>query len=1198
MSFVSRRSTQPAIAYVRHGFLNGFLLMVTAVLLTGCGSPSKKEAPTAIQGVLDLSQWDFKQEGLIHLDGEWEFYWKQLLNADGVDPETPLSLDGFIKVPGIWNNFVKDGKKLGSNGFATYRLQVRLKEADQVYAFKTQDMGTAYQLWINGQPITSSGTVGKNKETAKAGVLRRVVTFRSQSNEMTLLLQISNFSYRKGGFWNTIHFGTEEQILLERDQQIAFDLFLMGSLLIMALYHLGLYVLRKKEVSTLYFGLFCLLTSIRTIVTEEHAASLFFPDLGYSLFTRTEYLTFYLGLPVFVLFIKALFTAECSFKFTRLSLGLGILYSLIVVLTPPDVYTHTLSSYQIISILSCIYLIYVLILARIRKREGATSFIAGFLIFFVTGVNDILNTQNLIYTGFWGSFGLFIFTFSQSFVLSLRFSKAFSMVEDLSENLEEKISLRTQELQESLQQTHLKEQELSRVNDIVQSVNSTLDLEDVIDFVTKGLNDLFKFDALAILIADETKENLHTHNVYGEVITEQHLRQYRSMPLSISKQDSLNTYVFRTRNPIYLEDIHCEMEMLPTDRTYYEILPFVSMLLLPLVVLDEVIGCLNFFGVSRPFNLIESDVDKIQNYVTHISTAICNSQMLDAIRSKELEAVYTNQLMQKANSTLDLEEVILVAKNAIRAIFEFDQTGILLVRDDFQALEVYKVYGTGVREEQRARLQNMRLPFQKDQSLFSEVVSKDEPVYFPCVTSEMFSKMSSMDQEFHEILKGKGYLLYPIKVQNKVLGVICFGNSKSALSLTKNNIETIHHYVIAIAGALHNAKLFETIQKSQQEIQFQQEQLSSLNSKLAKYLSPQLYHALFEGKKEVTLESARKQLTIFFAAIKGFTEATDHLETEVITELLNEYLHEMSEIVLAHGGTIDKYIGETIMGFFGDPETRGEREDSIACVKMAVNMREKMLELQKRWESKGLEELLNIRMGINSGYCTIGNFGTENRLEYTIMGSHVNLTKLFQYRADPGQILISQQVYLLVKEAFICEETEKLHAAGIAEPIPAYQVKGCQGAVAEQIQKSAKTTAGISLSLDLPKLSSLDAEDAAVWLERAIQDLQNVMYIEHLIEAHELKQSSSFSGLTLSLDFQELLKSRNHEDVLTWLEGVEKELQKVTVHQHLSQTTKGSLSQTQSVGYRLSINPSQLSLSDTQTAAQWLKEAIALLQES
>ena len=150
--------------------------------------------------------------------------------------------------------------------------------------------------------------------------------------------------------------------------------------------------------------------------------------------------------------------------------------------------------------------------------------------------------------------------------------------------------------------------------------------------------------------------------------------------------------------------------------------------------------------------------------------------------------------------------------------------------------------------------------------------------------------------------------------------------------------------------------------------------LASLSVKISRYLSPQVYSSIFSGHKDVVIHTERKKLTIFFSDIKDFTATTERLQPEQVTELLNEYFTEMSDIALKHGGTIDKFIGDAILIFFGDPETKGDAEDAKACLRMAIEMRHRLAELNAKWRNAGFEHPFSVRMGINTGYCNVGNF--------------------------------------------------------------------------------------------------------------------------------------------------------------------------------------------------------------------------------
>ncbi len=167
------------------------------------------------------------------------------------------------------------------------------------------------------------------------------------------------------------------------------------------------------------------------------------------------------------------------------------------------------------------------------------------------------------------------------------------------------------------------------------------------------------------------------------------------------------------------------------------------------------------------------------------------------------------------------------------------------------------------------------------------------------------------------------------------------------------------------------------IQTMNRELESTNDFLATLSMKISRYISPQVYRSIFSGQKDVTIHTERKKLTIFFSDIQDFTATTERLQPEQITELLNEYFTEMSAIAMQHGGTIDKFIGDAMLIFFGDPETKGERADAQACLRMAWEMQRRLVQLNAKWRAAGIEHPFKTRIGINSGYCNVGNFGSS-----------------------------------------------------------------------------------------------------------------------------------------------------------------------------------------------------------------------------
>jgi len=238
----------------------------------------------------------------------------------------------------------------------------------------------------------------------------------------------------------------------------------------------------------------------------------------------------------------------------------------------------------------------------------------------------------------------------------------------------------------------------------------------------------------------------------------------------------------------------------------------------------------------------------------------------------------------------------------------------------------------------------------------------------------------------------------------------------------------------------------------------------------------------------VKLESYRKKLTIFFSDIKDFTRTTDSMESESLTELLNDYLDEMSKIALEYGGTIDKFIGDAIMIFFGDPQSKGEKEDALACIMMAMQMRERMKYLRQRWTAQGISAPLRIRIGVNTGYCTVGNFGSEDRLDYTIVGGQVNLASRLESNAKPDQILISHETHALVKEKIFCEKNDNIKVKGIAYPVQTYQVIDLQEKHVQMNQQLIEESDGLRLKVDLSKIDKNSVIDT---LQSIIAKIEN-----------------------------------------------------------------------------------------------------------
>lgn len=273
-------------------------------------------------------------------------------------------------------------------------------------------------------------------------------------------------------------------------------------------------------------------------------------------------------------------------------------------------------------------------------------------------------------------------------------------------------------------------------------------------------------------------------------------------------------------------------------------------------------------------------------------------------------------------------------------------------------------------------------------------------------------------------------------LQNKMQSIQDGDYSIRILNFRDDEIGELYEHFDFMVSTINNV-----LGTLEDEIGKRTSRLEDINAKLAKYLSPQLYSKIYQDDAEATLSYARKKLTIFFSDIVGFTHISENLAPEDLSRILNQYLEVMAGIALKWGGTIDKYIGDAILVFFGDPEFTNDKDHAVRCVRMALEMLGELAALRGEWARSGIPYPLHVRIGINTGFCTVGNFGSENRMDYTVIGNAVNLASRLQTAAPADGILISETTHLLVNDMFRCAAAGLMKLKGIDQPVKAYRIE-------------------------------------------------------------------------------------------------------------------------------------------------------------
>ena len=290
--------------------------------------------------------------------------------------------------------------------------------------------------------------------------------------------------------------------------------------------------------------------------------------------------------------------------------------------------------------------------------------------------------------------------------------------------------------------------------------------------------------------------------------------------------------------------------------------------------------------------------------------------------------------------------------------------------------------------------------------------------------------------------------------------------------------------------ALENHHRLEHIEDKEQQLASELKDQKLRIYEISRYIPKPIWERI-EGKKKVKIE--RKPITVFFSDIVGFSRLSEELEAETLSEVLSSYLNEMNKIVGEFNGTIDKFIGDAIMVTFGDDSSvsKGVKHDATACVSMAISMGKRMRELQPIWAEMGIKKPLQIRIGINSGYCTVGTFGTSRHMDHTALGVHVNLASRLESAGQPGDILVSHETWNLIKDTILCKDKGKIKAKGFTHPVQVFQVINHRRELGSSQSYFSETTDGFSMHLDMQKVKNYDCERVVNSLEVAAKKIRD-----------------------------------------------------------------------------------------------------------
>jgi len=385
-----------------------------------------------LNGIIDIKNDTLNTEAL-NLKGTWEFYDNQLYTPSDFKNNT-ITKPEYIQVPGLWNKVKKD-KSAGGIGYGTYRLLIINTQNGKLYGINLNRIQSSYKIWINNNLLKESGIVGENKETSKPEWSSSDIIFKANSDTTEIILQVSNFYHKKGGIEHPVMFAEAEVISEYGWNRISWNILLLGIFMIMAAYHFAAFLFRKNDKSNLYFSLTLIFSAVFSTTVGEILLPDLIPSLNWEILIKTNYISNYLRVLFFSLFIYYAFPKDLNKLFFRLLIGFVSAFIIFILVTPAIIYTQTLIVFLVMTGVVLIYLIFGQIKAIIKKRPGAIYSFIGVLFLLGTAVNDILKELQIIDTISLTIFGIFIFIILHSYLITLQNTFSYQTIKRITKNI-------------------------------------------------------------------------------------------------------------------------------------------------------------------------------------------------------------------------------------------------------------------------------------------------------------------------------------------------------------------------------------------------------------------------------------------------------------------------------------------------------------------------------------------------------------------------------------------------------------------------------------------------------------------------------------------------------------------------------------------------------------------------------------------
>ncbi len=828
------------------------LLLFFILFLFSCNpQESKKIPPKAVKGVLDLRELpltsglnhSLMEGGTIDLDGEWEFYWKE-------------SVPNYIPVPSQWQNH---GYPV--DGYATYRLRVLLPEfvpaksvrVGDAYMHRLHehglsiamtDAGTSYEMYINGKLASVNGKVGMSKEDSVPFRQYRhfpidgfLYNFESEEgaktlsrlpripdkNEIEILVHVSNFHHIMSGLWLPFKLGSTIEIEKHAKQKLILDLFVIASLLMMGLYHLGLYLNRKKDKTALYFGLFCILFAIRTSSLDESVILDIVPNLSFLIMHKFEYFAFYYGSYVFAQYIHSLFPTEFEKKWIRVLSFILFPLSAIVILFPLKIYAYTLLPAQITVLLSIVYIFKVQIFSAVQRLPGAKLILVSWAIFALTVVNDILNGMSLIVSPLLVQYGFVAFIFMQSIILSRRFAGGFEVAEKLSDDLQ----VLTQSLESKISDgVREKEKYSQRLLELSKSkTNELFGFEAALREITERCCEILNIDRVSIWKLEDVKNELKSIDLF----TARENKHEQGVHFLFSNFPKYFQYL-KEEDILSASDVYTHSGIMEFNEDYHTILKIQSALDSPIRSGGKIIGVISCekIEIKKDWTVDEENfVSSLANILASLFESEERRQAYIELTETKKEIEELNTFSHLVNSLSDLNSIFTEISKYFYHKFGIIAIWLFLPDEKREYLSAFKIYSYNkLPADKYDYLMNRKVPMKENEGgMLYKTFQRKKPFFLGKIPKFEFG----IDKEIVEKLSIVSFLQVPLVRKDECVGIFSFSNFEKEMKLSKMDIHKISNLCSQIASSVDTNHLLQQVEKAKEKAVIAKQETETLN---------------------------------------------------------------------------------------------------------------------------------------------------------------------------------------------------------------------------------------------------------------------------------------------------------------------------------------------------------------------------------